>query len=118
MWIAATKPVARKAHVCQTCYRQIDAGTRYVRTFIASSDGVWTWKEHTECQVVGQTAHREMGLWQDEGYVHDDVYEYLSDFGHCYPDANHEIVAQRMGLAREEADVSNTASDHPVVEAG
>jgi hypothetical protein len=60
-----THPVARKAHRCYLCGREIAVGERHVRRTGVGEDGLWTGRMHEECEAL------TVGWTEDDWECHD-----------------------------------------------
>ncbi|RIT32723.1 hypothetical protein D2E76_23210 [Mycobacteroides abscessus] len=76
--ISREHPVARKPHRCNMCYRRIEPGERYLKSFNVDSGEGWTWKECEHCDaMLGLLWHQLLEpLDYGEGYDSDTMGEF------------------------------------------
>ncbi|WP_454232169.1 hypothetical protein [Mycolicibacterium fortuitum] len=97
--IDRSRPVARKAHRCSMCYRTIEPGEKYSRSFNVDSGDAWTWKEceHCEAMVCILWKHFEWYAF-DEGYNADAMGEFEPTTNRRSPPSG--VLAPRLAPAR------------------
>ena len=82
--IKASKPKARKEHVCNYCYNKIKIGEIY-NYFVNVYDGdLYDWKNHISCGLIA--SQLRMFDNADEGLTADDfIQEILNEFQKLKP---------------------------------
>lgn len=103
--IGSGTQVARKAHYCDSCGREIAIGTTYQRSRCVDGGEAWTWKSHLACQRAGKILW-DRGIQADEGCLinvcdmdHEDrEMIYATD-----PKTFHEVWPDRPAPSRPEA---------------
>lgn len=65
--LSESKPIARKAHVCDHFGCEIAQGEQYYRIVIKDGGDMWSWKSHLDCAALSDRMHRDQDLRWDEG---------------------------------------------------
>ena len=72
-------PVARKAHRCTCCTKQIQIGEKYRLLVVIDRGEVGAWKQCSAC-ADDEVTHRASRYWDlDDGVTHDDVIEWAEN---------------------------------------
>lgn len=68
---------ARKNHKCQCCYKQIDKGTAYIKTFGVNEGDWYQFKFHVYCRDVVDKVGSFLGEAIDPG----EAYQLAEEYG-------------------------------------
>lgn len=77
-FLGSTKPIARKQHRCEECWRVIGIGERYHRNEFIDDNGIATWKACAQCSSLGHDLF-QIGIYGEDPYSGCPCYPTLQD---------------------------------------